>query len=76
MLKPLSTLLYQVMEHGKNVDMIHSTVLSLSFKTMLENVLIIEFFIRNVMPALSGKVKREQLNMKNLFLTMNAPLIM
>ena len=76
MLKPLSTLLYQVMEHGKNVDMIHSTVLSLSFKTMLENVLIIEFFLRNVMPALSGKVKREQLNMKNLFLTMNAPLIM
>ena len=76
MLKPLSTLLYQVMEHGKNVDMIHSTVLLLSFKTMLENVLIIEFFLRNVMPALSGKVKREQLNMKNLFLTMNAPLIM
>ena len=75
-MKPLLTLLYQVMEHDKNVDMIHSTVLSLSFKTMLENVLIIEFFLRNAMPALSGKVKKEQLNTKNFFLTMNAPLIM
>ena len=42
---------------------------------MLDNVLITESFLRNAMPAQSGKLKKTQLNLKNLYQSINALLI-